>query len=148
MPQGPRSALLVSLSTLLLFALCWPAVPASARQSPPPDDSSKPAKPEKAPPPEPVTIFIEITAGDKDKPVEGASIYVRYPESRKFRSDKLVEMNVKTTPEGKARVPLVPKGRILIQVVAPTWKTFGKWFDLTDEGQVFKIHLDRPPKWY
>jgi len=150
MHQSFRSALVVSLAVVLASSLGSFAVPACAQpaqqQAPPADDSSKPKQ--KAPPPEPVTIFIEVSAGDKDKPVEGASIYVRYPEPHKFRSDTLAEMNVKTTPEGKARVPLVPKGKILIQIVAPGWKTFGKWFDLTDDKQVFKIHLDRPPKWY
>src|SRR5271168_1267695 len=121
---------------------------AQQQQAPPATpDGAKPAKPAKPAAEPPVTIHIELTAGDKNKPVEGASIYVRYNESHKLRPDKLIEMNVKSTPEGKARVPLVPKGKILIQVIAKDWKTFGKWFDLTEDEQVFKIHLDRPPKW-
>jgi hypothetical protein len=126
------------------------APPAHAQQTQPAPDSGDASakKPAKAAPPEPVTIHIEVSAGDSSKPVESASVYVRFSETHKFKSDKLIEMNVKTTPEGKARVPLVPKGKILIQVIAPGWKTFGKWFDLTDDEQVFKIHLDRPPKWY
>ena len=122
-------------------------VAARARQSqapPGPPDASKSGKGEHVT----FTIRIEVTAGEKEKPVENASVYIRYPESRKLKSDRLVEMDVKTSTEGKAKVPLVPKGRILIQVVAPGWKTFGKWFDLTEDEQVFKIHLDNRPKWY
>jgi len=139
-----RSSLLSPLALVLFFSFGGASV--KCAQQPP--SASEEKKPEKPGPPEPVTIRIEVTAGDNNKPVEAASIYVRYNEAHKIKADKLVEMNVKTTPEGRARVPLVPKGKILIQVIAPGWKTFGKWFDLTEDNQVFKIHLDRPPKWY
>lgn len=121
------------------------AAPAQQQDAPPPD--SKPENPPDAKPVR-VVIHIEVTAGDKNIPVDSASVYVRYNEAHKIKSDKLVEMNVKTNMDGKVRVPLVPKGKILIQVIAPHWKTFGRWFDLTEDGQVFKIHLDNPPKWY
>jgi len=133
---------------------CAIAVPAAFAQKPQDapagseSDKSAPSKPAKPLPPDPVTIHIEITGGEKEKPVENASVYVRYNEPHKIKSDKLIEMNVKTSMDGKVRVPLVPKGKILIQVVAEGWKTYGRWFDLTDDGQVFKIHLDRPHKWY
>ena len=39
-------------------------------------------------------------------------------------------------------------GRVLIQIVVPGWKTFGKWYDITDPNQAIKIHLERPPQWY
>jgi len=116
-----------------------------AQDGPPQSPSDKPAKPQ---PPQIVTIRIEVTGGEKEKPIENASVYVRYNEPHKIKSDKLIEMNVKTSIEGKVKVPLVPKGKILIQVIAEGWKTYGRWYDLTEDGQVFKIHLDRPHKWY
>jgi len=39
-------------------------------------------------------------------------------------------------------------GRALVQVIAEGWKTFGRWYDITETKQVIKIHLERPPKWY
>ena len=136
--------LLVSVLAAGCLLLCRVAC---AQQSGDPQSDSKPAKPADAKP-ERVTIHIEVTAGDKNIPVDSASVYVRYNEEHKIKADKLVEMNVKTTMEGKVRVPLVPKGKILIQVIAPHWKTFGRWYDLTEDGQVFKIHLDKPHQWY
>jgi len=136
------------LLALLLGVPLAPAAFAAPAQDPadkPPADKQGSDAKAKA---EPVTIHIEVTAGEKDKPVEGASVYVRYNEVHKIRSDKLIEMNVKTSINGKVKVPLVPKGKILIQVIAEGWKTYGRWFDLTEDGQVFKIHLDRPPHWY
>ena len=149
---------LTSLACLLTVALvgmlCVYVLPAASAQqaqnAPAKSDSEKPGPPEqpaKPPPPPQVTIHIEVTAGEKNKPVENASVYVRYNEPHKIKADKLIEMNVKTSVDGKVRVPLVPKGRILIQVIAEGWKTYGRWFDLTEDGQVFKIHLDRPPNW-
>jgi hypothetical protein len=93
-------------------------------------------------------ITIEVTGGEKETPVENASVYVKYVEERKLRKDKKLELNVKTNRDGVAHVPNAPLGRVLIQVIAEGWKTHGRWYDITDTKQVFKIRLERPPKWY
>jgi hypothetical protein len=93
-------------------------------------------------------ITIEVTGGDKSTPVENASVYIKYVEERKVKSNKTVELNVKTNREGSAHVPEAPTGRALIQIVADGWKTYGRWYDINEAKQVIKIHLDRPPKWY
>lgn len=93
-------------------------------------------------------ITIEVSGGEKETPVENASVYVKYVEERKLRKDKKLELNVKTNRDGVAHVPNAPLGRVLIQVIAEGWKTHGRWYDITDTKQVFKIRLERPPKWY
>ena len=93
-------------------------------------------------------ITIEVTGGEKDTPVENASVYVKYVEEHKLRKDKKLELNVKTNRDGVAHVPNAPLGRVLIQVIASGWKPHGRWYDITDTKQVFKIRLERPPKWY
>jgi len=93
-------------------------------------------------------LRIEVTAGERNKPVDSASVYVRYVEERKLRKDKKIEMNVKTNKEGIVRVPEVPKGRVLIQVIAEGWKTFGRWYEITADEEVVKIKLEKPPRWY
>lgn len=93
-------------------------------------------------------ITIEVTGGDKETPVENASVYFKYIEERKIRKDKKLELNVKTNREGLAHVPDAPMGRVLIQVIAEGWKSYGRWFDITDPKQTIKLHLERPPKWY
>jgi hypothetical protein len=117
-----------------------------AAQDPPP-----PAPNEKVPPVKTDVlsrITIEVIGGEKDTPVENASVYVKYVEERKLRKDKKLEMNVKTNRDGVAHVPNAPLGRVLIQVIAAGWKPHGRWYDITDTKQVFKIRLERPPKWY
>ena len=113
----------------------------------PPAPASKP----KAPPPAgdaQTRITIEVTGGEKSIPVENASVYVKFIEERSLRKDKKLEMNVKTSRDGIAHVPNAPMGRVLVQVVAEGWKTYGHWMDITDPKQTIKVHLERPPKWY
>jgi hypothetical protein len=93
-------------------------------------------------------ITIEVSGGEKSTPIENASVYIKYVEERKIKSNKTVELNVKTNRDGTAHVPDAPLGRALVQVVADGWKTYGRWYDVTEAKQTIKIHLDRPPKWY
>jgi hypothetical protein len=112
-------------------------------------DSSFPSpKPQTQSSNAPARLTIEVTGGEDNVPVENASVYVKYIEERKLKKDKKLELSVKTNREGIAHVPDANLGRVLIQVVAEGWKTYGRWFDVTDSRQTIKIHLERPPKWY
>ena len=93
-------------------------------------------------------VTIEVTGGDKESPIENASVYLKYVEEHKIAKNKQFELNVKTNREGIAHIPDAPLGRVLIQIVAEGWKTFGRWYDITSSKEPIKIHLDRPPKWY
>jgi len=110
---------------------------------------SSPAPKATAPKPDPQSrITIEVTGGEKETPVENASVYFKYVEEHKIKKNKTMELNVKTNRDGVAHVPDAPLGRVLVQVLAEGWKSYGRWLDLTDPKQTIKIHLERPPKWY
>jgi hypothetical protein len=93
-------------------------------------------------------LRIEVTGGEKNVAVENASVYLKYVEEKKLAKDRKYALNVKTNRSGVAHIPDPPMGKVLIQIVADGWKTYGKYYQLTDPGEVIKIHLDRPPKWY
>jgi hypothetical protein len=93
-------------------------------------------------------LTIEVSGGEKNVAVENASVYLKYSEEKKLRKDKKYALNVKTNRDGTAHIPDPPPGKVLIQVVAEGWKTFGRYYDLNDSGSLIKIHLDRPTKWY
>jgi hypothetical protein len=93
-------------------------------------------------------LTIEVSGGEKDAPVENASVYLKYVEERAIRKDKKIELNVKTNRDGAAHIPETPTGRVLIQVVADGWKTYGRWYDITEPKQTIKVHLEKPPRWY
>lgn len=105
------------------------------------------SKKQQAPSPE-NRITIIVTGGDAEKPVENASVYVKTVEEHAVLKNKKFEVNVKTNQSGVAHVPDAPLGRVLVQVIAEGWKTYGHWYDITDPKQTIKIRLDRPPKWY
>lgn len=93
-------------------------------------------------------LRIEVVAGEKDEPVDSASVYVRFVRERTLAKDQKVEMNTKTNRNGVAVLSSVPRGKVTIQVIAPGWKTFGQWFDIEKAEQTVRIKLQKPPRWY
>ncbi len=130
----------------LCLVLAAAFVSATGAQSAPAPASKTPPSPQR--PDLTSRITIEVTGGEKDTPVENASVYVKYVEEHAIKKDKKIELNVKTNRDGTAHVPDAPMGRALIQVIAEGWKTYGRWLDITDPKQVIKVHLEKPPKWY
>jgi len=96
------------------------------------------------------TTNIRIRVTTKDgKPVGNASVYVRYYASGGFlRHEKLAELDLKTNQDGSVKVPEIPQGKILIQVIAKGWHTYGKWFDVEKDEESIAIQLEPPPHWY
>lgn len=132
-----ESALQIPIMALALCGSAW------AQNVPEPDAKVHTGKSD------PVSrVTIEVSGGDKDSPVENASVYLKYVEERKLKKDKKVELNVKTNREGTAHIPEAPTGRVLIQVVADGWKTYGRWYDITETKQTIKVHLEKPARWY
>jgi len=125
------------LAAALLGATCLYAFAQDSQQTPPP----------KAAPPTSVRLTIEVSGGDKELPVENASVYLKYVEVHLIK-DKKFELNVKTNHEGTAHIPDAPIGKVLVQVVAEGWKPYGKSFEVTEPRQTIKVHLEKPPKWY
>jgi hypothetical protein len=93
-------------------------------------------------------VRIEVTGGETKRPVSDASVYVKFTRDGLLR-DRPIEMNLKTNQNGMARTPQIPKGRILIQIVMPGWKTYGQYFDVDRDEQVIQINLERPTtRWF
>jgi hypothetical protein len=90
-----------------------------------------------------------LITNNQDKGVSNASVYIRYNEPGGFlHKDHLAEMNFKTNDDGTVKVPEVPIGRVLIQVIAKGYHTYGKWYDIGKDPEPITIKLDPPPHWY
>lgn len=137
-----RSKVVLICATLL--ATTAMALALAAQDPPPATSTANPSSTAEGP----KRLTIEVTGGDKSVPVENASVYVKYFEEHTLKHDKKTELNVKTNREGIAHVAEAPLGRALVQIIAEGWKTYGRWYDVTDPRQTIKIHLERPPKWY
>ena len=93
-------------------------------------------------------LRIQVT-GSNGKPVANASVYVRYNKpGGLLHKDKLAELDLKTNGEGSVKVPPIPEGNILIQVIATGWHTFGKWYELNKDEESIDIKLEPPTRWY
>lgn len=130
------------LGLAVLAILSSPAV--GAREQ----EKSQPTKPAGSDSGLTTKLRIEVIAGEKDEPVESASIYVKYTRERTLKKDEKIEMNTKTNRSGVAIVGDVPRGKVLIQVIAQGWKTFGQWYELEKTEHTIKIKLQKPPRWY
>jgi hypothetical protein len=95
-----------------------------------------------------VRLTIVVTGGQDKKPVDSASVYIRYVEEHKHGKDKKIEMNLKTNQAGVCHVPVIPPGKFVVQVIAVGWKTYGEYYDVNQTEQTINIALVRPPKWY
>ena len=146
-----------------LLATCLLCVPAAFAQTdrssqPSSSDQSSGAKPgqsgdadkngQKSSEDATTKLKIIVTTRE-DKPIGNASVYVRFNTSGGFlRHDKQVEMNFKTNQDGSVKVPEIPQGRVLIQVIATGWHTYGKWYDVEKDEETIAIKLAPPPHWY
>jgi hypothetical protein len=85
------------------------------------------------------------------KPVDRASVVVKFSEGRsiaKLGKKIRTSFELRTNQEGVARVPAIPRGKILIQVIASGYQTFGEVFDVQEASRKIEIRLKPPQAQY
>jgi hypothetical protein len=50
--------------------------------------------------------------------------------------------------EGVAKIPSLPQGKIMIQVIAKGYQTFGQEFQIAEEAKTIQIKLNPPQPQY
>ena len=98
--------------------------------------------------PQSISLTIVVTGAESKKPVDSASVYVKYVEDGKLGKKHRIEMNLKTNMSGVCHVPDIPAGKFLVQIIAPGWKAYGEYFEVNQPEQTINIELVRPAKWY
>lgn len=101
-------------------------------------------------PDDPNTTRLKIVVINFDgKPAGNASVYVRFNQAGSFlHKDTLAELSFKTNDDGTVKVPPVPIGKVLIQVVGKGLHTYGKWYDIGKDPDTIEIKLEKVPHWY
>jgi len=87
----------------------------------------------------------------EDKPVDRASVLVRFVEGRsvvKLGKKIRTSWELKTNQEGVATIPPIPQGQILVQIIAKNYQTFGQKFDVNEEEKTIEIKLKPPQSQY
>ena len=96
-------------------------------------------------------IRVEVRKAANDKPVERASVIVRFVEGRsaiKLGKKIMTSYQMRTNQDGVAAMPAIPQGKIQIQVIAKGLQTFGQIFDIAEEEKTVEIKLNDPQPQY
>jgi hypothetical protein len=96
-------------------------------------------------------LQIHVT-NERGKPVDRATVIVKFVSGRSLKALGLkkarLSWELKSTQEGTAKIPGIPKGKILIQVNAKNYQTFGDTFDIDEDQRLVDIVLKDPQEQY
>jgi hypothetical protein len=95
------------------------------------------------------TLKIVVTT-PSGRPVERAEVIVRFGGRSVVKFGKMVRTSweVRTTQQGVADIPEMPKGKIRVQVVAKGYQTFGQTFDVDEDQRTIEVKLNPPQDQY
>ena len=83
--------------------------------------------------------------------MERAAVIVRFVENRSIKKlgrKTARRWELKTNQEGIANMPRLPQGKILVQVIAKKYQTFGEEFEVYEEEKTIEIELNPPQPQY
>ena len=95
-----------------------------------------------------LTIQVTSLSG---RPVDRAGVVVRFVKGRsvtKLGKKIITSWEMRTNQEGIAKVPALPQGTILIQVIAKGYQTFGQTFDVDEKEKTLEVKLNPPQEQY
>ncbi len=95
-----------------------------------------------------LTISVKNTS---DKPVDNASVIVKFVQGHsitKLGKGITLEWEMHTNQEGSVKIPPIPQGKILVQVIAKNYQTFGQTFDIDETAKTIDVRLNRPQAQY
>jgi hypothetical protein len=99
----------------------------------------------------PMTTLTILVKNKEGKPIEGASVQVKFVKSRsmvKLGKKVIKDWGVHTNQEGSVKIPPIPQGTILIQVNAKNYQTFGQEYDVDEEEKTIEITMNPPQQQY
>jgi hypothetical protein len=94
-------------------------------------------------------LTVQVTSADTGKPVDRASVVVRFVEGRSYiKLGKKIRTTweLRTSQEGSVNIPEIPQGKILVQIIAKGYQTFGGTFEVQEEQKTLEIKLNSPQK--
>jgi uncharacterized GH25 family protein len=93
-------------------------------------------------------LQIHVT-NREGKPVGNASVIVKFAEGPAIRIKKSKKSwELRTSQEGLAKMPEIPQGKVMIQVIAKNYQTFGDTFDIQDAERTVEVVLNPPQGQY
>lgn len=98
------------------------------------------------PPPPMGQLTVTVLRASDGKPLHNVAV-VFHPRSEDGKDDG--NMELKTSEEGKATLNIIPIGsKVLVQVIAPGFRTFGHEYDVSSSTNAITIRLVPPNQQY
>lgn len=95
---------------------------------------------------------LQIEVKDlQGKPVDRASVIVRFVQGRskaKFGKKIRTSWELRTNQQGLAKIPPIPQGKILVQVIAKGYQTYGQTHEIEEEEKTVEVKLNPPQPQY
>ena len=105
---------------------------------------------------------LPVAAGDKTrirvevrtmggKPVDRASVRIRFVEGHsvvKLGKKIVKSWEMRTNQDGVAKIPELPQGKMLIQVYAKGFQTYGETIDVNEDEKTIEVKLKPPQPQY
>src|ERR1700683_2927244 len=95
-------------------------------------------------------LRVEVKNMD-GKPAANPSVLVRFVEGRsaaKFGKKIKTSWEMKTNQEGVVGIPPIPQGKILVQVIAKAYQTYGDTIEVNEEEKTIEVKLKPPQSQY
>src|SRR5271154_4736934 len=92
-------------------------------------------------------IHIHVV-NELGKPVGNAEVIVKFLEGRILKPKKKESWELRTTQEGTVSLPSIPQGKVLIQINAKNYQTFGQAFEIDEDEKTVEIQLKLPQPQY
>jgi hypothetical protein len=94
-------------------------------------------------------ITVKVT-DERGKPIDRANVRVVFKQGRRKLTMTKIRRSweLKTTQEGLATIPPIPKGDILIQVTAKYRQSFGQTFTIEEDERLVEVTLHPPQPSY
>lgn len=135
-----RTAIVVCSAAAVLMLAAGPC-PMHAQDGPAPKDNGRHGRKYK-PPPQTSDIEVTVLKGFDKKPVLNAAV-VFHPVDADGKDEGFLEM--KTDPEGKAKIDVIPTGsNVRIQVIATGFATYAEDYKIDQPEQKITIDMQRP----
>jgi hypothetical protein len=100
---------------------------------------------------QPTTNLTVAVRSPYDNPVDNASVIVKFVKGRsKVKLGKKIRTTweTRTNQQGLAKIPPIPQGSILVQVIAKGYQTFGQTFDVGEDQKTIEVKLNPPQSQY
>lgn len=95
-------------------------------------------------------LQVKVTNLD-GKPIDRASVIINFVKGRstvKMGKKMMTHWETRTNQDGLVKMPEIPQGEILVQVIAKGYQTFGQKFDVADDERTIEIKLNPPQPQY